>query len=103
MTRKEILHQAEICVTGERQHDYGRPERNFRVIAGLWQSYLKYSGCVGSKTDVCICPEDVALMMCLFKIGRACTGDYPVLDNYVDLAGYAACAGELATGAQDDE
>lgn len=33
-------------------------------------------------------------MMCLFKIARIATG-YGKADNWIDLAGYAACGGEL--------
>lgn len=33
-------------------------------------------------------------MMCLFKIARIATG-HGKADNWVDLAGYAACGGEL--------
>ena len=40
--------------------------------------------------------EDVAIMMCLLKIARIATGE-PKADNYIDLAGYSACAGEIAT------
>ena len=39
-------------------------------------------------------PEDVAIMMALLKVARIATGAGKV-DNYVDLAGYAACAGEI--------
>jgi hypothetical protein len=35
-------------------------------------------------------------MMALLKIARIATGE-PKADNYVDLAGYAVCAGEIAT------
>ena len=42
-----------------------------------------------------IAPEDVAMMMVLLKVGRLMTGDY-LADNYVDICGYVACAGEIA-------
>ena len=42
--------------------------------------------------------RDVALMMALLKIARATTSDN--MDNLIDLAGYAACAGELIGGAE---
>ena len=35
------------------------------------------------------------MMMALFKIARASTGKYKA-DNYIDLAGYAACGMEIA-------
>jgi hypothetical protein len=34
-------------------------------------------------------------MMALLKIGRIASGQAKA-DNYIDLAGYAACAGEIA-------
>ena len=95
MTRKEILTEAERCVCADREQQYGSPENNFRLIAGLWEPYLK-AKCVSPGSDVCINPEDVAVMMALLKIARIATGE-PKADNYVDLAGYAVCAGEIAT------
>ena len=44
---------------------------------------------------MCITPEDVAVMMMLFKIARYITADTPIVDTFVDIAGYAACAGEI--------
>ena len=41
-----------------------------------------------------ITPKDVATMMGLLKVARIATGSNP--DSFVDLAGYAACAGEIA-------
>jgi len=41
-------------------------------------------------------PDDVAIMMALFKIARI-AGNAQHEDNYVDLAGYAALAGEIST------
>lgn len=38
--------------------------------------------------------KDVATMMGLLKVARIATGYKE--DNFVDLAGYAACAGEIA-------
>lgn len=96
MDRKEILEAAMRCVCGDREQDYGTPERNFELIAELWTTYLK-AKCVIPEADICINGEDVATMMCLFKIARIATGRGKA-DSFIDLAGYAACAGELATG-----
>ena len=35
-------------------------------------------------------------MMALLKVARIATGNKE--DNFIDLAGYAACAGEIAEG-----
>lgn len=84
MKRKEILEQATKCVCGDREQDYGKPENNFLLIAHLWEDYL----------NVEIGPKDVAIMMALLKIARIKHSDKE--DSFVDLAGYAACAGEIA-------
>lgn len=92
MTRMEILEAAASAVDGDREQDYGSPERNFETIAELWEAYLTRK-CIVS-TDINILPEDVAAMMALMKIARIAGGGGKV-DNWVDLAGYAACGGEL--------
>lgn len=96
MTRKEILAAAEACVCGQREEDYCAPEDNFRTIAELWQAYIK-ARCVGVGVFVDMLPEDVACMMALLKIARI-AGGCGTDDSWVDLAGYAACGGELAGG-----
>lgn len=99
MTRAEILQTAEKMVCGQREQDYGTPEDNFAVIAKLWEDYIAHK-CVGICCDVCVLPEDVALMMCLFKIARIMTGT-ATADSFIDLAWYAACGGEIATGEEE--
>lgn len=99
MIRSELLEKANACVTGERPEDYGSPEDNFSTIAQLWAAYIK-AACVAPSAHVDIGGKDVALMMALLKIARAISSQNP--DNYIDLAGYAACAGEIATEDKDD-
>ena len=103
MNRKEILAAAERCVCGQREQDYGTPENSFKVIGELWEVYIKEK-CVGTDTIVTIVPEDVAALLGLLKIARIATG-HGKDDNWVDLAGYAACGGELQQnmGAADME
>jgi len=86
MTRSEILAKAASAVCGQREQDYGSPESNFGLIGQLWTMYL----------DTLVTAEDVAMMMCLFKIARIRTGRGKD-DSFIDLAGYAACGGEIAT------
>jgi len=86
MTRKEILRLAEQCVCNDRNRQYGEPEDSFSNIANLWSAYL----------DTGIEVEDVAIMMCLFKIARLKSSYYQSKDSWVDLIGYAACGGEIA-------
>ena len=94
VSRADILDRAKAIVTGEREKQYGKPEDNFAAVAQMWEVYLS-SQCVGEGADVRIAPEDVAMMMVLLKVGRLMTGDY-LADNYVDICGYVACAGEIA-------
>ena len=86
MKRKEILTEAERCVCTDRQGQYGSPENSFRLIADLWNAYLV-------DTIVPIKPRDVAAMLALLKIARIRNGVKD--DNWIDLAGYAACGGEI--------
>lgn len=85
MTRKEILETAAKCVVGDREEDYGSPEQNFDRIAALWSIYLGIAD---------ITAKDVAAMLALLKIARIASG-HAKRDNWVDLAGYAACGGEI--------
>lgn len=88
-TRKSVLENAMKCVCGDREHDYGSPENNFRTIANMWADYLS------AKTNVLDIREiDVAAMLALLKIARIASGRGKA-DNWIDLAGYAACGGEL--------
>lgn len=85
--RAEILHEAEHCICGQREQDYGSPEDNFGTIAQMWTAY----------TGTLITALDVAMMMCLLKIARIKNGG-GTGDSFVDLAGYAACGGEIHEG-----
>ena len=89
MKRQEILETAAQCVCTDRQSQYGKPENSFLCIARLWEDYL-----TAKNTPVDLTPKDVAAMMALLKIARVATG-HGKADNWVDLAGYAACGGEL--------
>lgn len=88
MTRDQILNEAMHCVSGEREQDYGTPEQNFKTIALLWSVYIQRLG-RGYLED-----RDVAAMLALLKIARIASG-HAKLDNWIDLAGYAACGGEI--------
>lgn len=93
MTRKEILSNAEKCVCGDRDEQYGSPENSFRVIAAFWTQYVAEK-CAPLGAIIDIGAEDVAAMMVLFKMARVATGQNKA-DNWIDAAGYAACGGEI--------
>lgn len=90
LKRADILNEALMIVTSDRQDAYGNLEDNFRIIAQLWMAYMGLE----------FTAEDVAVLMALLKIARISTGKYKA-DNYIDLAGYAACAGEIAAKMED--
>lgn len=93
-TREKVLAEAKRCVCGERDQSYGGPEDSFRLIAKLWEPYVKEK-IVPKETPVDIEPEDVAIMMGLLKVARLASNPQH-MDSWVDLAGYAACGGEIA-------
>ena len=93
MNREEILAQAKTCVCGDREQDYGNPESNFLTIANLWSVYLAST----QKLVGLIEPKDAAAMLALLKIARIASG-HGKADNWIDLAGYAACGGEIEMG-----
>lgn len=90
MTRLDCLKAADKCVNGNREQDYGTPESNFKTIAQMWNAYLHAL----NKPD--LEPHDVAAMMSMLKIARIASG-HSKDDNWIDLAGYAACGAELNT------
>lgn len=91
VTRKEILRTAENYVTKDRADTHGNMEDNFATIAEYWTIHLGYK----------VTPIDVGVMMALLKMARV-KASTQHLDNYVDGAGYLACAGELSTRGQLD-
>ena len=82
--RKRILEEAIHTVCVDRDRQYGDAEDNFALIGRLWSEYL----------DIEVGAKDVAAMMILLKVARIKTGAFK-LDNYVDIAGYAACGGAI--------
>lgn len=99
MNRKDILDAALKCVNGDRDRQYGSPEHSFPLIAKFWTAYLNLGGPEGDAPNS-IEGKDVAAMLALMKIARIASNN-PKADNWIDLAGYAACGGELETGGTD--
>lgn len=89
---------ADLCtktadlVGGDREDSHGSKERNHENIARLWQAYLE------SRHDPVAPLEalDVLHMMVLLKVARTQLGSFN-LDDYVDMIGYSACGGEVAS------
>lgn len=93
-TRREILQDAERCVCGDRDKTYKGPEDSFALIAELWEPIIR-ARCASPGADVTVDAVTVALLMAELKIARAAT-NVGRMDSWVDLAGYAACGGEIA-------
>lgn len=74
-----ILSEAQSVIYGDREKTYGRPDKNLRVIADLWSTY------VGTAISV----DDVCIMMILLKAARL-KNDPTHRDSQVDMCGYAA-------------
>lgn len=90
MNRREVLESAIKCVCHDRQGQHGNPENTFAMIADLWEMYI----CHKYNVDFSLAPEDVCVMMSLFKAARFALGKHSD-DHSVDGAGYFALANEL--------
>ena len=83
MKTREYLDTAAKIVTGQRQRDYGNKYENHKNISDLWSAYL------GKEVSA----NDVAICMLLVKVARL--KHRTTEDCYIDMAGYAAIAGEI--------
>ena len=86
MRAAELLVEAAKLVATTRNADHGPARQNLGLVAKLWSAYL------GTDIEA----ADVAMLLALVKVARIRTGA-PLPDHFVDLAGYAAIAGELVT------
>ena len=91
MTKEEILKKARDLVTGDRNETHGDAFQNHAEIAEFWNIYLDKK----LQPMASITAEDVALMMVLMKISRNTQGKKNNLDNFIDMCGYSAIAGEI--------
>ncbi len=84
--RGRLLADAMLAVE-ERAGSYGDVEDCFERVARLWTAY----GCaIGGEA---LEARDVANMMVLLKVARNDRAGHR--DNWVDMAGYAACGAEV--------
>ena len=83
MDSREYLEQAIKIVRGPRERDYGDKVTNHENIAKLWSAFLDHE----------ISAHNVAICMMLVKVARL--KHRPTEDCYLDMAGYAAIAGEI--------
>jgi hypothetical protein len=98
--RAEFLEIVKTFVCKDRNITHGDAEDNFRVIGQLWDVYLTNTPLT---TDaVSINNVDVAIMMCLFKVARLMANPKN-MENWHDLAGYAACGGGIVMKKLEEE
>ncbi len=86
MNRSEILEAARQAVTVDRAATHGDAERTFGRIAAVWSARL----------GIEITPDQFCILLVDLKTCRA-WGNPGHADSWVDVAGYAACGGEIAT------
>ena len=93
MSKADFLDKVKDIVA-EREGQHGKPRETFKAIAAAWSVYL--TAIVG--VPVMLREEDVAMMMVELKVQRFAGGQSAHMDTLLDIAGYAACAGELVSG-----
>lgn len=87
-----LIKSAADLVANDRANTHGDKRQNHKNIAALWNAYLD----IRRDTASPLTETDVAQMMVLLKLARTQLGAFNQ-DDYVDLVGYAAIAGELAS------
>lgn len=91
--RERVLKKASDITQHDRNKAYGNPEDNFQNIADVWQWYLQ-DRIRDQNKHLVLEGIDVAHMMALMKYARLKTNRLHE-DSIVDVAGYAACAGDF--------
>jgi hypothetical protein len=85
LSRTAVLDVAKQAVTKDRAATHGALANSFAAIAAIWSVRL----------GVPVTAAQVSIMMVDLKTVRA-WGNPGHADNWVDIAGYAACGGELS-------
>lgn len=90
--RDAVLDKAKEAINGPRESNYGSPYDNHKRIADIWSAMTGHN----------FTPSMVAAMMIGVKLSRAKErSDH--MDNWVDIAGYAALAWEIVQLEGDHE
>jgi len=90
MKRTKTLEVAAYLINRDRAETYGNAFAMHSQIAAMWSAMLNHK----------IEPHQVALLMAALKLSRAAANPKHE-DNFVDLCGYAALAGELVSGDEE--
>lgn len=102
--RAELLDKAKQLTMSDRNKEYGEPWENLTNIAYLWTAYFhaKFGSKIVDEVNFSLSAEDVAHLNILQKMARTFLGK-PKPDTYIDMAAYAAIAGEVAQEDAYDE
>jgi hypothetical protein len=95
--RREALKMVEDCVCRDRQNYYGPAEDNFANIAALATVVLQTKLAPGQAFS----SLDVAAFSACIKLARMVSSP-ALLDNWIDLAGYAVCGAGLVKQAEQE-
>lgn len=95
MKKMEFLDEVKDIVS-EREGLHGNSAKTHGGIGELWSIYLSEKTGIPVKID----GADVAMMQILAKVGRFICGQSDHMDTVLDIAGYAACAGEIVSERQ---
>lgn len=87
--RAQVLEEAKRLITGDRNKSYGSATENFTNIAKIWNVQFGHM----LKDGYEFTAGQVGEAMISVKLARAIA--QPKRDNYVDMAGYAACTAEV--------
>lgn len=99
MQAAEILNIANDLVGGDRAKSHGNKRDNHHKIAAIWNGVLIAADKAPAQP---LDAHDVANLMEGLKMARRYSGKFNI-DDYIDGAGYAACAGEIAAEMQRDQ
>lgn len=92
MNAPEIAQKAAELVGGDRAEQHGDKEKTFARIAAYWTTYIRSR----PDPDAPLTSVDVGWMMADLKKARTQGGAFNI-DDFIDGAGYIACAGEIAS------
>lgn len=90
MNRSEILKTAQKLISGDRADTHGSAKDAFQLAGRLYEGWRLAGG------DRYSPAHNTAIMLAFVKLSRIAMGKKGHEDNYVDLVGYVALAGEMA-------
>ena len=91
MKSREYLEKTIKIISGDRHKDYGDKTTNHQNIADLWSTFLGHK----------VTAQQAAICMMLVKVARL--KNRKTDDCYVDMAGYAAIAGEIKNNEEKND